>query len=111
MTLLSRNQIIGEKGTLIASISAVKEFEIPTKFLSEKNRPKALVMWYYHCLREVRKLTEIPFIAQMKPAKQLIEKYGWEESALAIRRAIGGKYTPSLWWIKGNPKSNLVGLE
>ena len=109
-SLLVRNKLDSTGVTaLITPISAVKEFEIPNRFLNEKNRPKALVMWYYHCLREVRKLTEIPFIAQMKPAKQLIERYGWEESALAVRRMVGGKYTPSLWGILRKPR--WAGLE
>ena len=68
-------------------------------------------MWYYHCLEEVKKSTGIPFMAQMRPAKLLLEKYGWEECAVAIRRAVGGKYAPSLWWVYKNTDSKLVGLE
>ena len=109
MTLLKRNRIDSTKTTPISPISQPQEFTIPALFLNEKNRPKALVMWYYHCLGEVRKTTKIPFMAQMRPAKLLIEKYGWEESALAIRRAVGGKYNPSLWGAYKNPE--WVGLE
>lgn len=109
MALLIRHRVSGEKGVSTIPISTVKEFEIPTKFLNEKNRPKALVMWYYHCLREVRKATKLPFQAQLKPAKFLIEKYGFEESALAVRRMVGGKYTPSLWGLLRNPR--WAGLE
>ena len=112
MTLLTRNELASSKNSsLIVPISTVEEFAIPTKYLIERNRPKALVMWYYHCLGEVRKTTKLPFIAHMRPAKLLIGKYGWEESALAIRKAVGGKYMPSLWYLLKHPDSNLVKLE
>ena len=109
MTLLPRNQITGEKGILTVPISVMKEFEIPTKFLEGKNRPWALVSWWFHCLAEVKKSSKLPFGAQLRPAKFLIDRYGFEESALAVRRLVGGKYTPTLWAVWKNP--TWAGLE
>ena len=109
MALLKRNKITGEKGSPTTPISAAKEFTIPTKYLEDKNRPKSLVSWWFYCLREVKKSSKLPFGAQLKPAKLLIDRYGFEESALAVRRLVGGKYTPTLWAIWRKPK--WAGLE
>jgi len=88
----------------IAPISTVKEFEIPIKYLNEKNKPRAVVSWWYHCLRETKRTTQIPYVAQMRPAKNLLKDYELEEILLAIRRVLGwGKYTPSLFWLMKNP--------
>ncbi len=109
-SLLARNQLDSTKSTLpIAIISVVKEFEIPSRYLADKNRPRALVSWWFHCLEEVRKSSDLPFRAQLRPAKLLVDKYGFEESALAVRRLVGGKYTPTLWGILRKPR--WAGLE
>jgi len=104
MTLLARNNLNSTKSIPIVSISTVKDFEIPDKYLNDKNRPRAIVSWWYHCLHETKRTTQIPYIAQMRPAKNLLKDYELEEILLAIRRVFGwGKYSPTLFWILKNP--------
>ena len=110
MSLLIRNQLNSTKSTSsIVPISTVKEFEIPVKYLNDPNKPRAVTSWWYHCLRETKRTTQIPFIAQMRPAKNLLEEYELKDVLLAIRRVFGwGKYSPTLFWIAKNPDK--VGL-
>ena len=105
MTLLARNKLASAKNSPpIVPISTVKEFEIPAKYLNDPNKPRAVTSWWYHCLRETKRTTQIPYVAQMRPAKKLLMDYELEEILLAIRRVFGwGRYAPSLFWLIKNP--------
>ena len=106
MSLLPRNELTSAKtSSPIVPISTVKEFEVPVKYLNDPNKPRAVTSWWYHCLHETKRTTQIPYIAQMRPAKKLLIDYELEEILLAIRRVFGwGKYCPTLWWIAKNPE-------
>ena len=110
MTLLLRNKPNSiQSFTKLTPISKSKKFEIPAKYLENKNQVASIVNWWFHCLSETKKKTDLTYQSQLRPAKKLLEKYDFIEILYAIRKVMGGRYTPSLWAILKNPK--WAGLE
>jgi len=110
MTLLPRNKPNSiYSSTKLTPISKNKKFEIPAEYLENKNQVASIINWWFHCLNETKKKTDLTYQSQLKPAKKLLEKYDFVEILYAIRKIMGSRYIPSLWAILKNPK--WAGLE